>query len=451
MTLNKVDYVKIFLFVLIILSYFLGFSLRENSAGGAEGDFINHTWPAIQAIKEDFFFGIKNYGIFFEASWPMFHILNAFFNPFTESQLSFQFSITLISTLNFFIFESIIRKKFELKKIDSFLFASIILLLPCFRSSAFWGITENFGWLFLLLAIKFYLKIEHINYKRILNYQMLFPIFCVCLFSSLALYTRQYMVFFPIFVLLDTLFVKKNIKIFFILVAIYLFFSIPGFMLIILWGGLYDVANFPINCCGGEPLLVVHNPNNVIRNLPFLFNFYAFYLVPFLLIEAKNFGLSKILSKYYKSFLFSLIIMIILYFFNVFDYIKNLDYGGGAFLKIDFFFFKKKLIFFIIMTSIGFSLLYEIIKQNYKFNLILFFSLLIFCFPKWIFHEYYEPLILFVFFLLYNHNINYIFDKKYNFSFLVIIFYYAGYLLGAIYFKHYLFPDHASWQMFIQN
>ena len=59
MTLNKVDYVKIFLFVLIILSYFLGFSLRENSAGGAEGDFINHTWPAIQAMKEDFFLIIQ--------------------------------------------------------------------------------------------------------------------------------------------------------------------------------------------------------------------------------------------------------------------------------------------------------------------------------------------------------------------------------------------------------
>ena len=221
-------------------------------------------------------------------------------------------------------------------------------------------------------------------------------------------------------------------------------------MLIYLWGGLYDVANFP-SAVGGVSPLESHNPKNIIKNLPFLFNFYAFYLIPFLLIETKIFGLNKTINKYHKSFLISLVIMIILYFFNIFDYLKNIDMGGGVFLKIDYFFFKKTLIFFIIMTSIGFSMLYEIIKQDYKFNLILFFSILIFSFPLYIVHDYYEPLILFVFFLLYNHNISYIFDKKYNFSFFLVIFYYVGYLLGAIWFKHYMFPDYASWNLFIQN
>ena len=156
---NNTTFIKSFLLSLIFLSYFSGFFFRENIAGGAEGDFLNHTWPAIKSFEFEFFDTIKNYGKFGEGSWPMFHILNALFNPFTYSQIFFQFSITLISLLNFFIFENIIRNRFGIKRIDSLLFSSIILLLPLFRSSAFWGINENIGWLFLLLSVKYYYKI----------------------------------------------------------------------------------------------------------------------------------------------------------------------------------------------------------------------------------------------------------------------------------------------------
>ena len=104
---KKIDLFKILLLFLIILSYFVGFFLRENSAGGAESDFIYHTWPAIQGLKEDFFLSIKNFGKFGEGSWPMFHILNAFINPFTETQFSFQFSIGSDENLFSLIFPGI--------------------------------------------------------------------------------------------------------------------------------------------------------------------------------------------------------------------------------------------------------------------------------------------------------------------------------------------------------
>ena len=445
MHINKIDYSKIFLLVLIILSYFLGFLLRENSAGGAENDFIYHTWPAIQGIEENFLLAIKNYGEFKEGPWPMFHILNVFFNPFINSQLSFQFSITVISILNFFILGSIIQNKFKIERIDAFLFSSIILLLPCFRSSAFWGLTENFGWLFLLLAIKFYLKIEYLSAEKKINNKIFVNIVFMCLFSSLALYTRQYLVFFPIFIFLQVLFVKKNIKLFLILVILFGFFSLPGFALIYVWGGLHHSSLDP------SFMENFHHPKYILKNLPFFFNFFAFYLFPFLLIESKSFGFNKMIKKYYKSFAISFLTLILLYFFNFLDYLQNIEYGGGVFLKLDYLFFKKKLIFFIIMTSIGFSLLYEIIRQNLKSNLMLFLTLFIFCLPKFIYHEYYEPLILYLFLLLFSHNITYLFEKKFNFPIFLIIFYYVGYLFGAIYFKHFLFADPESWRLFIQS
>ena len=201
---NKVI-LKYTIFYSILISYIFGFFLRENLAGGAESDFINFTWPAIIAFQNNFILTIKNYSEIGEGSTPLFHILNAYLNPFTFNQLYFQASITMISFLNVFFFSQIIKKKFGLDKIDAYLYSSIFLLLPFFRSSAFWGLTENLGWLFLILAIKAYLNL---NVEKSKNTNL--TIFLVCTFSSLALYTRPYLVFFPIFMILKSIIEKKN-------------------------------------------------------------------------------------------------------------------------------------------------------------------------------------------------------------------------------------------------
>ena len=84
---------KITLIFLIILSFIVGFVLRENSAGGGKSDFYTHTWPAIQSFQNDFLFTIKNYSTFAEGAYPLFHIINAYLNPFSNNIFNFQFSI----------------------------------------------------------------------------------------------------------------------------------------------------------------------------------------------------------------------------------------------------------------------------------------------------------------------------------------------------------------------
>ena len=232
---------KYFFLIFFILSYVIGFFLRENIAGGAEQDFLSFTWPAILSFKNDFYFSIKNYGSFGEGSLPLFHIINAYLNPFTFNQFAFQGSITLISLLNVIIFSQIIEKKFKLKKIDALLYASIFLILPFFRSSAFWGITENFGWLFLLISIKYY---NYYNENK--NQRKFSNIFLICLFSSLALYVRPYLIFFPIFLILNSVF-NKDYNYLKPSIFLYLVFSIPGFILIYLWEGVLKLGNDEIN------------------------------------------------------------------------------------------------------------------------------------------------------------------------------------------------------------
>ena len=124
-------------------------------------------------------------------------------------------------------------------------------------------------------------------------------------------------------------------------------------------------------------------------------------------------------------------------FLGFFEYLKNVDIGGGVFLKLNYILFKENLTFFFLASSIGFSLLYEIIKQNYPVNLILLISLSIFCFPKIILQEYYEPLVLILFFFLFSQNIRFIFNEKRDFSIFITVFYFTGYLIGSIYYRHF--------------
>ena len=58
MILNKEVLLKLFVILLISVSFFLGYFLRENAAGGGL-EFYELSWPIIQSFKEDFLFSIK--------------------------------------------------------------------------------------------------------------------------------------------------------------------------------------------------------------------------------------------------------------------------------------------------------------------------------------------------------------------------------------------------------
>ena len=93
---------KVTVICLISISFFLGYFLRENSAGGGT-EFYELSWPIIQSFKEDFLSTIKNYGSFRDYTIPFSHILNAYVNPFSNDIENFQLSITIISFSIFLI------------------------------------------------------------------------------------------------------------------------------------------------------------------------------------------------------------------------------------------------------------------------------------------------------------------------------------------------------------
>ena len=81
---------KFIIISLVSISFFLGYLLRENSVGGGP-EFYALSWPIIQSFKEDFLFTINNYAIFGDGTIPFSHIINAYLNPFSDIDTSFQY------------------------------------------------------------------------------------------------------------------------------------------------------------------------------------------------------------------------------------------------------------------------------------------------------------------------------------------------------------------------
>ena len=160
MILNKEVLLKFVVICLISVSFFLGYFLGENAVGGGP-EFYAMEWPIIQSFKKDFLFTINNYGLMHDYTMPFAHMANAYLNPFSDNATNFQLLNTVISFMIFLVFAIILKKIFShINFIDILLIASVILLLPFFRTSAFWGKQENYGWLFLIIAFYFFFEIK---------------------------------------------------------------------------------------------------------------------------------------------------------------------------------------------------------------------------------------------------------------------------------------------------
>ena len=443
MILNKEVFLKFAVICLISASFFLGYFLRENAVGGGL-EFYELSWPIIQSFKEDFLFSLKNYGSFRDYTIPFSHILNAYVNPFSNDIENFQLSITIISFAIFLIFALVLKNIFKhINFVDILLTSSTILLLPFFRTSAFWGKNENYGWLFFILALYFFFKIKKDIFK-IPNNRDILNIILFCLTSACALYSRQALAFLPISYFLYLFFNKANKKIIITSIISFAIFAIPALLLIFFWGNVFDLENNP-----NFFTWWIH-PRNLLKNFPILLSFFGFYFLPILIIELFNLGFKNCFNKYFKSFFFALIIFIFLSQINLLGYLGDYTIAGGAILKVNYLIQKNNFLLLLIFSSVGFSVLMRLFKEDTKNNItILLPILIIYSFPNLLYQEYVEPLILIIFFLALKTNLQTLYFKNISLSNFIFLSYFAIYLIGSIYFKHFAFDSYEKWKIFL--
>ena len=445
MILNKEVVFKFVVICLVFISFFLGYVLRENSVGGGP-EFYELSWPIIQSFKEDFLFTINNYGTLGDGTIPFSHIINAYLNPFSDIDTNFQLSVTVISFVIFCIFTLILKKVFsDINFIDILLTSSVILLLPFFRTSAFWGKNENYGWLFFMLALYFFFEIKK-SITKVPENKDLLNVVSFCFTSACALYARQMLIFLPVSYLLYLFFYNANKKIIITSIVAFAIFAIPGFLLIWVWGDIYDTKNLSSNTVYGNWL----HPKYILFNIPILLSFFGFYLLPILIIEFLNSGYKNFFNKYFKSFFFAIITLTILSQVNLLDYLGNYTLSGGAILKINYLIEKNNFFLLLVFSAIGFSILMRFFKEDIKNNAIILIPLFIpYCLPRLLYQEYVEPLILIIFFLALKTDLHKIYFKNVSFSNFVFLSYFAAYLIGSIYFKHFAFDSFEKWKIFL--
>ena len=402
--MKKNNFVPNLVFFLFSISLLIGFYFNEDSSGsgGFIADFSN-TWGYVEALKENILIRPSNWTV----HTPLHYILISKLSILFENKTFLRLTFCLISISMPILFYECLKIKYPTVSNKLLLiFASSILLLPSFRSAAIWANNHMTALIFFLLTTLFYLKWK----KKLNNGTNDFKlVFFQTIFLALAVYTRQYYALF-FFYFLFIYFEKLNIKNFLIISVFISFLTIPGFFLIYL-----------------DPALIKTSfDTNFSNTILVSSSIISFYMLPFLICffledkENKLFNYNNI-----KILIGSIVTISIFYLF--FDYDPKT--GGGFFMKLSYILFKSPY-FFLITSLIGLFSFLLLFFENKK-NLILLIIFLI-GFPSYmIFQKYFEPLLIFVLFLIFNTKITSIFFEKIRYL-LIYYTYLIAYLLSAV-------------------
>ena len=209
---------------------------------------------------------------------------------------------------------------------------------------------------------------------------------------SLTLYARQQYLFLAIYHLLILLLNNEKKKLIYSIIF-YSILSIPGFYILSIWGAFNDLSQ-TTSASGNLSI------QNIFFNIPKISSLLFFYSIPVIFLNFRQF--SKIFFQ--KKFL-SIFIVILVLKLIVFHDISYPIKGGGYIVKFNQIFFNNDPKFLILISSVFFAFIISIVSvNNYKYFLILPLIYLNFGFITFLYQEWFDPLYLFIFYILLSKN-----------------------------------------------
>ena len=403
--INSNEALSIFFSSIIFIYFLYGFFTNENSAGAGPYDF-ELIWSNLQLLKNNTFSNLDSI-LYNDSRPPLSYIIHIYLNPLISNKENFRLSTLLISLLVPIIF--FFSLKINYKNFNNYLlllFTSIIMLSPYFRTTAFWGLGENYGLICVLSSYLIYSKIIKDKIKRD-NFKNYLLILLICFFSSLCVYFDQKLLFIPILILFYLLKSNLNLRLKISSLVFFSIFSIPFLYLIYIWGSI-----LPPNATFARGFGFKIHP----YNLGYCLTIISFYLIPFFLLrknilyEIKH----KLINRNLKIVIFLMLIYIfLLLMFGNFETLPNL--GKGIIHKSFLFFFKDinlRLFFTLISFILSSVVIYCYISQKIDFSILLFFlliSLITFPFQQ----EYLDPLIYLLAFTFFRTKLELNFRSAY--------------------------------------
>ena len=385
------NYFKIIFFTIYYIFFITAFYINEDSTGGAFNDYVGYK-NLIDLFINDFKETLLTFDQYGERHSPVTIILlSQFYKTGLSDELIrfFFFNTSIISVIFFY---KCLKIKFRDTKTNYlFLISLTFFLSPIVRSLSVWPDSRIFGFLFFIISVYFYLKYFYLKKKIIYSYLNLF-------FLALASYFSLNFCLFGIYFFFK-FFKELNIKkkIFHYLIISFVLIFPAFYYLFILDIFFIDPGLTPGNDINS---LGINNSLNFSNKILIISSIIFFYSLPFIFYFKKFFLLKNLyLKEILILFLFSLI--------NIYLFNYKIEFtGGGIFFKISNFLFGNNLVFFgISIYSILFIFLLFRPLKNLN-NFLILFLLLISNPQLSIYHKYYDPLLLFLFFTIFEIKIN---------------------------------------------
>tara|TARA_B110000259_G_scaffold109885_1_gene125655 strand:+ start:624 stop:1913 length:1290 start_codon:yes stop_codon:yes gene_type:complete len=387
--IKKLDLFILFFSLLILFSFIVGFILDENSAGagGFNADF-SIIWKNLQLFKNSIFENLNSLE-YQDSRTPAYYILHVLFNPFIETQYQFRLSVFFISLLCPVIFYFTLREKY--KKVDKYLIiliSSLILLSPYFRTTAFWGLGENYSILCLLVSYFLFQKGNFANAN--INNKTIITLFLLSVSSSLCVYFDQKLLIIPCIIFISIIFNKKiDYKIKILLAFFYFLLSIPLLYLIFLWEGI-----LPPFAQNARQVGVKFN----IYNIGYVTTIIAFYFFPFLFFQKKK-CINIFLNFFRKeNLIFFFLFLIYLFLVTFYSNFSDVPFPGNGVIhklvSLSSINSNLQFIYTLFFFFVSWIVINIFLEKKIFDRIIIYYFLTISFFIYPIYQEYFDPLII---------------------------------------------------------
>ena len=398
-------------YLLLYASLVIGFFFGEDLNSGATADWYKTDFPVIRDLTVNIKETLLNYESYGHRHSPVYLI---FLSLFVKAGLSFDavrflhlnFSIFLI----YFFYKCLVLKFDKIDKNLLIILSISIFFSPTFRSLAIWPSTTIIGLIFFVISIYEFLKFKKNPSINTVWKNLIYLIIASYISPNFSLFILYFFYHYL---------KKLNFKTIILISTFCFILALPAF---------YYLFILEINFLSPGTPGIAQDTNklsfNFSNKILIIGSIILFHLIPFII--NKNFFI-----EFVQSFKKNIVIVSIFFLLNLFFFNYNLHFtGGGVFLQISNLFFKNNL-FFYFFSFTSLLLIGYFIRKNLN-NFIILFLLIVSNIQYTIYHKYYEPLIMILFFTIFNDNlIESFFKKKVNFIYLYV--FYLIYILMRIF------------------
>ncbi len=377
--LKNIKYFPIFLYGLLCVAFIYG----VDPNAGAKSDFINHI-DLFKSFENSIFETLLNYKEYATRHSPIAYLIYSQFYKLISSDIIIRFIFFNFAFALPYIFYNSLNLKYQLVNRNYIiLISSLILISPSFISLSVWFDSRIYGTIFFCLSIYYFLKFEK-------EEKFTDVIKCISAYT-LASYLSPNFAVFSIFYFYSFYIKYKFSSELFIIIILNIVLSLPAITYI-----FFTDNNFLMNTAFVVSEFEKPNTYNYFNKILIISSLIFFYYIPFLYSENN-------LKKYFK--LNNVLIASIILIISILNFDYNIIFtGGGIILKLSNLIFDNSILFYCFSF---FSILFVagISKINFR-NFFLIF-LLILSNPQYtIYHKYYDPLLLILFLLLFDLEIN---------------------------------------------